>query len=1156
MKKGSFFLFFFFLLSAAMAASDATISLTFDGFSEPSHFDPETPFTYKVEITQPTSEDILAFVVSLTFNPNYLRVVDSAGNEITQVPNEDFVAPFANCALGNCLGNTVDNTAGTLTVGGFWDPDQQSNPPSPAAAIFKIHFKGVQGTGNAPSGGKVFLDVSNSELVMDDGTNVIDYPSAGQRTLNGVESGQVELKDFQIAPVKSTGLSWVNQDSTANASIQLSWDANPEEVDPPTISYKIYREDKGAVPIATTDAGVTSYEDTDIDWALPTTTFTYQVSAVLNGIEGEKSDPITAGPDQWPPTPQKGTVTVTSVTDRSCSIKWQNDEAQVKAKVKYSTDPDVDNTGTESRETAGAPGSTTSSVTVTGLSASTTYYYKVQATDRAGNTLGFLGQDDDNDGFLDPNGTPFTCVTSDQPPTKPSLTSVQCTVDTDAQTMTFTWNTDIDADSRVCISSESTTSKDCADYLASGFSLSDPTLQTSHTLTFTQGQTDENGATIDLKIGTNYSYLVISNSLPGEPTACNGSPCEGTKTGKCQYGEALQVTSGPAVSTTTTTATISWTTNKAATAEVCYSTDQAQVDATNCQGNVASPDPNDPVTDHTVTLTGLTEQTTYYYQVRSDTGQETVVAPATPGRFVTQQSIAPKGSVSVKVSDESGNPVAGATVELRDTGGTLKKTAVTDSSGSALMQSVDIGGYTVTATKSGYSSASKDIQVNEGQTTSVSLTLREIKSLGDLEVTVLNKSTGEPIANALVSLDPNNADPATTGSDGIAFFDNLPAEIAYTVKVTKEGFFDAQATTDGPILGDNEGTVLNQITVEMQEAGTIKGTVVQSAGGVETPISGIAVFPSGQGVENTCAFIDSTDENGAFTINVPEGSYEIKVLGDSLTCGATLYLGVLDLGFNVPEAINVGTVKPGEVVTKDINGNEIKFALSPRYVITITPPDPTQQDEPISVAPTATINFQTQILQGGRAPDPPITSLKWKHSNPSVGGFLSSDGSIQDELLVENPGSKPSVTFVLEGLGTTDITIEEINGNRENVPLINNNNPVRVRVSAEQSVQDIAFTDINNAPIKNRPLNPRTETAVKITYKLAQQKPTPKVTVRIFKQDGTLVQELLGNESFAVWDYKDGAGRTVPNGVYLVQVVVENPSGKKASPVKLMGIFR
>jgi hypothetical protein len=150
------------------------------------------------------------------------------------------------------------------------------------------------------------------------------------------------------------------------------------------------------------------------------------------------------------------------------------------------------------------------------------------------------------------------------------------------------------------------------------------------------------------------------------------------------------VISGLADSVGNDTATITWTTDEASDSRVDYGTAQASLTQSATNASL--------VTSHTMTLTGLSAGTTYYYRVRSaDAAGNAATSPAPadpPASFTT-----PPASVSDTTASDFGAGSPGADTYVAETGNgdvILKPTVGAEFSGSALP-----GGWTGTAWAAG-----------------------------------------------------------------------------------------------------------------------------------------------------------------------------------------------------------------------------------------------------------------------------------------------------------------------------------------------------------------------------------------------------------------------------------------------------------------------
>jgi phosphodiesterase/alkaline phosphatase D-like protein len=185
-------------------------------------------------------------------------------------------------------------------------------------------------------------------------------------------------------------------------------------------------------------------------------------------------------------------------------------------------------------------------------------------------------------------------------PLPPVITAVTATPGT--TTATITWTTDKSSNSRVDYGTSPT---------ALTLNSSDPALVTSHSIGLT-----------GLATGTAYYFRVTSadssgNSATSPPTA--GSPASFTTVDPTPpVISAVTATSG-----LNATATITWSTNKLSNSRVDYGTSSASLTLNVTNASM--------VTAHSLTLAGLTQDTTYYYRVTSaDSLGNSAASPVPP----------------------------------------------------------------------------------------------------------------------------------------------------------------------------------------------------------------------------------------------------------------------------------------------------------------------------------------------------------------------------------------------------------------------------------------------------------------------------------------------------------------------------------------------
>lgn len=218
------------------------------------------------------------------------------------------------------------------------------------------------------------------------------------------------------------------------------------------------------------------------------------------------------------------------------------------------------------------------------VSSTTRYYYKTTVIDTGGDESGYS---DEVNGI--PNGQGFgTDLVA------PIITTVVIT-NVKATTADVTWTTDELSDSYADYSISPST--------AFGTTQSSPSFTTTHTISLT-----------GLTPSTNYLVRARSKDVYDNIGSSNNSGA----------GYAFTTTGGPIITAvsvievTDETATIEWNTDKDSSSLVFYSTNSTLTSATQAGSTsmvggagVAG------VWQHSVTLTGLTEQTKYYFKVRS-----------------------------------------------------------------------------------------------------------------------------------------------------------------------------------------------------------------------------------------------------------------------------------------------------------------------------------------------------------------------------------------------------------------------------------------------------------------------------------------------------------------------------------------------------------
>jgi hypothetical protein len=259
--------------------------------------------------------------------------------------------------------------------------------------------------------------------------------------------------------------------------------------------------------------------------------------------------------------PKLSAIAATAVDYNDETVTWTTDELS-SSEVDYSTDTSYAKSATSSTPV------TAHSLTLSGLTPGTTYHYIVKSTDAAGN----LATSGDQ-----------TFTTKAQTPPQFVANSIQAT--TTSTAATITWSTTVASDSQV---NYGTTSS----YGSS--SLLNSTAVLNHSVSLS-----------GLQPSTTYHFQVLSRDPTTNLLASSGDYTFAT----AAPPDVPPVISAIQASVTTTTATITWTTDKPGDTQVDYGTTASYGTTTTLNQTLA--------TSHTVTLTGLQPNTVYHFDVKS-----------------------------------------------------------------------------------------------------------------------------------------------------------------------------------------------------------------------------------------------------------------------------------------------------------------------------------------------------------------------------------------------------------------------------------------------------------------------------------------------------------------------------------------------------------
>jgi len=319
-------------------------------------------------------------------------------------------------------------------------------------------------------------------------------------------------------------------------------------------------------------------------------------SLIDNNPSAQQNFTIEPTPDTAAPVISN--VIVAGKTDTTAIITWQTDEPG-NSQVQYGTSSTW---GSYEFSENDAGMSISHTVTLTGLAAENTYYFRVGSTDAAGNGP------DLNSNATNPSAQQYFETEPDSDDAAPVISNVSDDVTIDIiktdTTAVITWTTDEPSNSQVQYQPGSDSTWGVYDSAEN-----DVGMVTSHSVTLT-----------GLIQGTTYYFQVGSTDARG-----NGPTFHSNGTNPSTYGSFtttvpdyaapdIEIPTVEVVGITDTTATVIWETDEPSNSMVRYDT----VSRSSWAGYQWSKNDARMVTSHSVTITGLAKDFTYYFRVGSN----------------------------------------------------------------------------------------------------------------------------------------------------------------------------------------------------------------------------------------------------------------------------------------------------------------------------------------------------------------------------------------------------------------------------------------------------------------------------------------------------------------------------------------------------------
>lgn len=221
------------------------------------------------------------------------------------------------------------------------------------------------------------------------------------------------------------------------------------------------------------------------------------------------------------------------------------------------------------------------------------------------------------------------------------------------------------------------------------------------------------------------------------------------------------------------------------------------------------------------------------------------------------------GSVRVRVVDaDTGQPIPSPAVTVAVGGRELSVRPLPDGA-SFQVDDVEPGPAVARASAGGYLPAESGAAVVAGQQASIELKVKkEPPKVGALAITLVDKETGSPVANATVKV---RGVEQQTGEDGTVTFGNLPPGLA-PIEVAAADYHPVQEV--GSVVAVKTSTVALQLVKSRRAIpATITGLVRSVTG---RAVSAQLELPQAKVKTRTAA-------NGSFTIRVPGGTYSVII---------------------------------------------------------------------------------------------------------------------------------------------------------------------------------------------------------------------------------------------------------------------------------------
>ncbi len=342
-----------------------------------------------------------------------------------------------------------------------------------------------------------------------------------------------------------------------------------------------------------------------------------------------------------------------------------------------------------------------------------------------------------------------------------------------------------------------------------------------------------------------------------------------------------------------TTSVITWTTNEVSDSKVNYGTDPAQL--LSVVSNATA------VTSHSLTLTALSANTTYFYRVSSaDAASNTAVQPAAPSPAASFTTAG--ATIAGRVTSVTG--CAGATVTLS---GAASATTSVDGSGNYVLSGLSNGSYSVAASKNGctFVPPSQAVTIAGSSASGVDFAAQAVVISG----TISPVSIG---SGATVTLSGTSSQAVTADASGNYSF-NAVIDGPYTVTPTKAGFVFTPANRAVTIARASQTGV--NFTGSAVPTFSISGAI-PGAGGATLTLSGASSATTTADPSGNYTFTGLLD--GTYTVTPAKSGFTFSPASATVTISGANGTA----NFTAQAVVITGTVSPVSI------GNGATLTLS------------------------------------------------------------------------------------------------------------------------------------------------------------------------------------------------------------------------------------